>query len=265
MTETHQDEQNLGDRQFANTLARGMEVLRCFSPERSHLSNKELSVMTGMPKATVSRFTYTLVQLGYLRSDKISGRYMLAPAILTLAYPLLTSLGVRQLARPAMHDFANAVQGSVSLGMRERMRIVYVETARARSVYSANMAEVGMAHSIISSAIGRAYLCACTPMERDALINEVKVKDVNLWEKYKNSVEKSLAEYRQLKFCYSYGDLRSDIYAVAAPLPREPHSEIVVMNCVLQSYQVAQGELESNYGPRLVSLVSSLATGAMHV
>ncbi len=76
---------------------------------------------------------------------------------------------------------------------------------------------------------------------------------------------KSLAEYRQLKFCYSYGDLRSDIYAVAAPLPREPHSEIVVMNCVLQSYQVAQGELESNYGPRLVSLVSSLATGAMHV
>ncbi len=265
MTEINQDEQNLGDRQFANTLARGMDVLRCFSPDRPHLSNKELSVMTGMPKATVSRFTYTLVQLGYLRSDKISGRYMLAPAILTLAYPLLSSLGVRQMARPAMHDFANAVQGSVSLGMRERMSIVYVETARARSVYSAKMAEVGMAHSLIVSAIGRAYLCACTLVERDALINEVKVKDPDLWEKYRNSVEKSLAEYRELRFCYSYGDLRPDIYAVATPLHREPNAEIVVINCVLQSYQVAQGELESNYGPRLVSLVSSLALGAMHL
>ncbi len=262
MTENNQDEQNSGDRQFANTLARGMEVLRCFSPERPHLSNKELSVMTDMPKATVSRFTYTLVQLGYLRSDKITGRYMLAPAILTLAYPLLTSLGVRQLARPAMHDFANAVQGSVSLGVRERMRIVYVETARARSVYSANMAEVGMAHSLFSSAIGRAYLCACTPLERDALINEVKVKDPEFWVKYEDFVEKSLANYLKLNFCYSYGDLRPDIYAVAAPLPRQPNSEIVVINCVLQSYRVAQGELESNYGPRLVSLVSSLTSGA---
>ena len=265
MTEIHQDEQNFGDRQFANTLARGMEVLRCFSPERSYLSNKELSLLTGMPKATVSRFTYTLVQLGYLRNDKISGLYMLAPAILMLAYPLLTRLGVRQLARPAMHDFANAVQGSVSLGMRERMSIVYVETARARSVYSANMAEVGMSHALISSAIGRAYLCACTPAERDALINEVKVKDPDLWKKHKLAVEKSLMEYRSLNFCYSYGDLRSDIYAVAAPLPRGPNSEVVVMNCVLQSYQVAQGELESNYGPRLVSLVSSLAASAMHI
>lgn len=265
MTETNQDEQNSGDRQFANTLARGMEVLRCFSPECSQLSNKELSVMTGMPKATVSRFTYTLVQLGYLRSDKISGRYMLATAILTLAYPLLTSLGVRQLARPAMHDFANAVQGSVSLGMRERMRIVYVETARARSVYSANMAEVGMAHSLFSSAIGRAYLCACTPSERDALINEVRVKDACFFEKHKEALEKSLTEYRSLNFCYSYGDLRQDVYAVAAPLPRQPNSEIVVINCVLQSYRVAQGELESNYGPRLVSLVSSLAASSMHI
>lgn len=265
MTEFNQDEHNSGDRQFANTLARGIGLLRCFSPEHTHLSNKELSNLTGMPKATISRFTYTLVQLGYLRNDKNSGRYMLAPAILMLVYPLLASMTVRQSARPAMHDFSNAVQGSVSLGVRERMNIVYVESARARSVYSANMAEVGMTHSLVSSAIGRAYLCACTPYERDALINEIKVKDSDLWDKHKNAVERSLTEYRSLKFCYSYGDVRSDIYAVAAPLQRGSGTDIMVMNCVLQSYQVGRGELESNYGPRLVSLVSSLASGAIYV
>lgn len=261
MADLLKDDKNSSDRQFAYTLARGMDVLRCFSPERGSLSNKELSELTGMPKATVSRFTYTLMQLGYLRSDKDTGRYLLAPAILTLAYPLLANLGVRQMARPAMHDFANAVQGSVSLGFRERMQMVYVETARARSVYSANMAEVGMAHSMISSAIGRAYLCACTPVERDALLNEAKVKTPELWEKFGEAVERSLAEYRVKRFCYSYGDLRPDIYAVAVPLIREPNTEIAVMNCVLQSYQVAKGELESNYGPRLLSLVGSLTGG----
>jgi len=54
-----------GDRQFATTLARGLEVLRCFTPLEPLLGNKEISVRTGLPKPTVSRLTYTLTKLGY--------------------------------------------------------------------------------------------------------------------------------------------------------------------------------------------------------
>src|ERR1051326_4467801 len=43
-----------GDRQFATTLARGLEVLRCFTPLEPLLGNKEISVRTGLPKPTVS-------------------------------------------------------------------------------------------------------------------------------------------------------------------------------------------------------------------
>ena len=46
-----------GDRQFATTLARGLEVLRCFTPLEPLLGNKEISVRTGLPKPTVSRLT----------------------------------------------------------------------------------------------------------------------------------------------------------------------------------------------------------------
>ena len=49
-----------GDRQFATTLARGLEVLRVFTPLEPMLGNKEISVRTGLPKPTVSRLTYTL-------------------------------------------------------------------------------------------------------------------------------------------------------------------------------------------------------------
>jgi len=35
-----------GDRQFATTLARGLEVLRCFTPLEPMLGNKEISVRT---------------------------------------------------------------------------------------------------------------------------------------------------------------------------------------------------------------------------
>src|SRR5687767_15616748 len=59
-----------GDRQFATTLARGLEVLRCFTPLEPMLGNKEISVRTGLPKPTVSRLTYTLTKLGYLRHNR---------------------------------------------------------------------------------------------------------------------------------------------------------------------------------------------------
>src|SRR5258708_7672048 len=58
-----------GDRQFATPLARGLEVLRCFTPLEPLLGNKEISVRPGLPKPTVSRLTYPLTKLGYLRHN----------------------------------------------------------------------------------------------------------------------------------------------------------------------------------------------------
>lgn len=256
--DTEDQDARQGDRQFATTLARGMDVLRCFTPERPMLGNKELAMLTGLPKATVSRFTYTLVRLGYLRLEPRSTRYQLGSALLSLSYPLLASMTLRQAARPAMHEFADSVHGSVSLGIRDRLDIVYVESARARSVYSTQIAEVGLSHPLVASAIGRAYLCACTPEQRARLINETRVKAPELWARYGAAAAQSIEEFGQLRFCYSYGDQRPDIYAVAVPLRRSASAELVVMNCVLQSYQVRPGELELELGPRLVALASSL-------
>lgn len=251
-------EESAADRQFATTLSRGLDLLRCFSPERPVLGNRDLAQITGLPKATVSRFTYTLTRLGYLCTEPGGHRYQLGSAVLSLAYPLLASMSLRQRFRPAMHEFADVVQGSVSLGIRDRLSIVYVETARARSVYSTRMAEVGLSHPIIASAIGRAYLSACTESEREATINEIKVKAPDLWERYQGQLDLSLSEYRKKNFCYSYGDLRPDIYAVATALRRSPNSDILVLNCVMQSFQVTEGELESTIGPRLVALAATL-------
>src|SRR6201989_3038925 len=92
-----------GDRQFATTLARGLEVLRCSTPLEPLLGNKEISVRTGLPKPTVSRLTYTLTKLGYLRHNMRLGKYQLGSALLSVGYPLLPSVDVRPGA-PALHE-----------------------------------------------------------------------------------------------------------------------------------------------------------------
>ena len=54
------------DRKFVTALARGLDVLRAFQTRIGPMSNKELSEVTGIPKPTISRLTFTLKELGYL-------------------------------------------------------------------------------------------------------------------------------------------------------------------------------------------------------
>ena len=164
-----------GDRQFATTLARGLEVLRCFTPLEPLLGNKEISVRTGLPKPTVSRLTYTLTKLGYLRHNMRLGKYQLGSAVLSLGYPLLASMNVRQVARPLMKELADYCNGSVSMGVRDRLNMVYVESCRSGNGIT-TLPDIGTAVPISQSVIGRAFLAACTPPEREAVLNQMKVK-----------------------------------------------------------------------------------------
>src|ERR1041384_854808 len=54
------------DRKFVTALARGLEVLRAFTPAEGLLGNGEIAERTRLPKPTVSRLTYTITKLGYL-------------------------------------------------------------------------------------------------------------------------------------------------------------------------------------------------------
>ena len=77
------------DRRFITALARGLALLRCFHPRDRWLPHQELVRRTGLPTATVSRLTFTLVSLGYLRHRVEAGEYALSPAVLALGFRAL--------------------------------------------------------------------------------------------------------------------------------------------------------------------------------
>jgi len=78
------------DRQFAINLSRGLEVLRAFTPADQLLGNRDLCDRTSLPKATISRLTYTLEKLGYLLRVERLQKYRLGPGVLMLGYPMLS-------------------------------------------------------------------------------------------------------------------------------------------------------------------------------
>ena len=91
---THAMEEQEKDRQFVTSLARGLELLRCFTPRDSMLSNLDLARKTGLPRPTVSRLTHTLARLGYLRPLP-RGKYQLDVGVMSFGYSMISNLPIR--------------------------------------------------------------------------------------------------------------------------------------------------------------------------
>jgi DNA-binding IclR family transcriptional regulator len=102
------------DRKFVVALARGLEVLRAFTPSEGLLGNQEIAQRTGLPKPTVTRLTYTLTKLGHLTHVPRLGKYQLAPAALAIGYSTLANMRIRHVARPYMQEASMSSMSSTA-------------------------------------------------------------------------------------------------------------------------------------------------------
>jgi hypothetical protein len=180
------------DRQFSMNLARGLEVLRAFTPAEPMLGNREISDRTGLPKPTVSRLTYTLTLLGYLSRDAGLQKYRLGSGVLSLGHPLLANLHVRQVARPLMEQLARTTGCTVNLGMRDRANVVYVDTVRGDPA-NHYLPDIGSTRPLLAASIGRALILDCALAERTAILNWLKVHDRALFDTHKASWDRAFA------------------------------------------------------------------------
>ncbi|OWU83785.1 IclR family transcriptional regulator [Oceanicola sp. 22II-s10i] len=221
------------DRQFAMTLARGMEVLRAFTPAETFLANREIADRTGLPRPTISRLTYTLTLLGYLNYDRTLRKYRLGPGLLSLCHPLLTSLTVRQTARHHIVDLARATGCTVNLGMLDRAGIVYIDTARA-TTGNQHLPDVGSNRPLLSSSIGRALLFSASPEDQDIILNQLKLLDPATFETWRPRIEEDRRRFEREGFTYSPGDWQPEIHAVAVPVKLAKRDPAMAMNCTLK-------------------------------
>src|ERR1700759_295452 len=166
--------ENQTDPSFATTLAHGLDVLGAFRNSAGSLSNAELAVHTGLSRPTVSRLTYTLAQLGYLKRNA-KGRFEPGLGILATAYPVLSALKVRQLARALMREFAAYAGGTVSIAMPFGLDFIYVETLRTTDAVP-HVPDVGFTGSLATTAGGRAVLSLYSEDELAQYVETVKAE-----------------------------------------------------------------------------------------
>ena len=118
----------------ATTLARGMEVLSCFTVATPELGASQIARLTGLPQPTVWRFCHTLIKLGYL--DLIPGRQTMRPGVksLGLGQAVLMGQPIANVALPHMQAIASRHEGAVSLGARDGLNMIYLQRCQGSSI-----------------------------------------------------------------------------------------------------------------------------------
>lgn len=241
------------DPDFATTLAHGIDILACFRADRPELGNKDFAQQTGLSRSAVARLTYTLVALGFLQRQGEPPRYRLGAAALALSYPLLASMQIRQMARPLMKQLANHARGAVSLVVRDRLQMVYVETARSNEALQTRP-DIGAALPLLSSAAGKAWLARVSDDERVAVLNQLRMADGNHYDKHFATLAAARRDLERNGYCGNNAQWRPDAFGFAAPLCRPYQSLLYVFNCGVPSEEGPYRARAADIGPRLVAL-----------
>ena len=245
------------DTLLGSALARGAGILRCFSARRQQLNRKELAEITGLPKATVSRLTHTLCDLGLLRQLPRNGSFALGRDLLTLIPPILAGMPMRQVARAAMQELADHARAQVTIAAGTGTDLVFVEICQGQGS-TVHRPELGTRLSLTRTASGRVYLLSEQKPALDRVLQRLAQRDKARIDWLHSRLQEARQHLAQRGFAYNVGDMHPDIMGVAIPI-RAADGQILVFTCTVATFQATSEQLVSDIGPRLSALVRSVA------
>ena len=247
------------DRNYVTALARGLEVLSCFRSGEKLLGNQDITKRCGLPKSTVSRLTFTLTALGYLIHVPQEGKYRLGTATLALGSAMLSGLDVRKLARPLMQRLSETVQCEVALATRDRHNMVYIEHCPSPLHLDSDL-DIGSRLPLATTAIGRAWLAACTVDERAQALDYLQAHAPEQW-----AVAHSLAaqwpahqERPQAQLTTSFGDWLAHVNAIALAFSPGRGLPLMAISCGGPATRLSADFLQQRVQPELERVVRRL-------
>jgi IclR family pca regulon transcriptional regulator len=148
---------SLLERDIMGGLAKGLSVIETFTAEHPRQSISEVSVASGLDRATARRCLLTLAHLGYADYD---GKFFtLTPRVLRLGTACLATMPLPQLMQPLLDRLSEQIGESSSVSILDETDIVYVARAAQRKVMSIGLMP-GSRLPAYCTSMGRVLLAA---------------------------------------------------------------------------------------------------------
>jgi IclR family pca regulon transcriptional regulator len=229
-------------RDFVQSLARGLAVLRAFGSDSPALSLAAIAAKTGLSRAAARRLVLTLEHLGYVR---VHGRaYALSPRVLELGLGYVGSLKLADLAQPLVETLAQRVHHSCSIAVLDGQTIVYVLRVPVQRLMTVSLS-VGSRLPAFSASMGRVLLAGLSDADLRTWLSQCQLRRL-------------IEAAREQGYAYVEQELELGLCSIAVPLHDREGHVVAALNASLPYHADARRLALTELLPSLRSTAAAI-------
>ena len=247
----------MNPRDYVNSLARGLEVLRTFNRTGRKMTLSQVASETGNTRAGARRILLTLIHEGYAVSD--GKLFDLTPQVLELGHSVLSSKGVWEIAKPFIDNLSSETQESVSAAILDKFDVVYVSGAQYHRVISVGIS-VGARFPAHCTANGRVLLAAQPDDQWSDMLSRIKLtKMTDKTVVDKKEFGKILERVRDQGWSFVNQELEIGLMSIAAPVKTSSGTLVGAINIGVPTLRISPEKMVSNVLPKLLRTTTDIS------
>lgn len=248
----------LNEKDYAQTFARGLDVIRAFDAEHPRMTLSQVAERTGLTRAAARRFLLTLVAEGYAVTDgKVFG---LAPRVLDLGYAYLSTLGVWQGALTVLTDVTRQVGESCSASVLDGPEIVYVARVAASRIMTVNL-HVGSRLPAYNTSMGRMMLAHLPPLELERVLTATRLEKMTPHTVTDPTELRAILRQTAIQgWSLTSEELELGLLSLAAPLRDRAGKVVAAINVSTQINRMSPEQLQTQVLPVLLDAAQRIGS-----
>jgi IclR family pca regulon transcriptional regulator len=242
---------------FIEALARGLDVIRAFGPNRPTMTLSEVAVATGLARPTARRMLLTLEKLGYVRA--VRGSFALTPRVVELGMAYIGSIGIWDIARPHMEQLVGRTNESSSIAQLDGSDIVYVARVAVPKMITFSVT-IGTRFPALQTSLGKVLLAELPPDELEQVLAQPSRSGIApLWRPEATERDRALCEVRTRGWALADEHLAYGIRSIAAPLHDGMNRVIASLNVSVHAAETSIETLTGEYLPLLLQAAAAIS------
>jgi len=241
---------------FVESLARGIDVIKAFTPAKMELTVSDIAAITTLARPTARRLLLTLEKLGYVRL--IGSHYTLTPKTLELGTSYVSSQGMWDVVQPHLVALVEKTGESSSMSELDGSDIVYTARVPVAKIIGLSV-HIGTRFPAISTSMGMVMLADLDSATLDRVLklpsNSGVIPRITPSRK---QIDLNLAKIRKQKWALSDEQLSYGIRSVAAPVHNMHGKTIAAINVTVNAAETTLHVLTEKYLPLLIKAAADI-------
>jgi IclR family transcriptional regulator, pca regulon regulatory protein len=243
---------------FIEALARGLNVIRAFGPNRLTMTLSEVAAATGLARPTARRMLLTLEELGYVRAAQ--GGFALTPRVLELGMAYIGSTNIWDIARPHMEQLVGRTNESSSIAQLDGSDIVYVARVAVPKIITIAVT-IGTRFPALQTSLGKVLLAELPPDELDRVLAVPSRSGIApLWRPEVEERDRTLCEVRARGWALADEHLAYGIRSIAVPLRDSSNRVVAALNVTVHAAETSIETLTGKYLPLLLETAAVISS-----